>query len=554
AGTVPLAAEGARCGREPAGPDDMAYIYFTSGSTGAPKGIAGRHRGVHHFVLWEAGKLELGAGVRVSQLTTPSFDAFLRDVFVPLSVAGTVCAPPSREVVMDARRLVDWVHEARVEVLHCVPSLFRTVVNEATDPALFPALRWVLLAGEPLLPADVKRWSSVFGERIRLGNLYGPSETTMVKFFYPVTPADGDRRFVPVGRPIEGAAAVVVDTRGRACAPGTIGEILIRTPYRSLGYYRRPDLTAEVFVPNPLGSDPADLVYRTGDFGRVLEGGDFEFLGRRDAQVKIRGVRVEVQEVESLLRSHPEVGDVAVVDRDDGEGNKILCAYVVSPGEVEPLRDFVAARLPETMVPSVFMAVAELPRTLNGKVDRKALPAPGELRRGERLLPRTPVEEALAGIWREVLGSGEVDVRDHFFRVGGHSLMATRVMARVRDVFGVEMPLREFFDAPTLEGLAGRVERLRGEAAGDGIPPVSPVSRAGPLPLSFAQERLWLVAQMQGDGNAYNTPTSLRLRGVLDWVALERAVGEIARRHETLRTRFEVVDGLPAQVVDPWIP
>jgi amino acid adenylation domain-containing protein len=453
-------------------PDDMCYVYFTSGSTGRPKGIAGRLKGLDHFIRWESKTFGVGAGTRVSQLTSPSFDAYLRDVFTPLCAGGTVCAPPSRETVFDAALLVAWLTEQRVEIVHCVPSLFRSLLNQPLAPTDFPALKYVLMAGEPLLPSDVKRWTDVFGDRVRLVNFYGPTETTMIKFCYFVQPADKERRTIPIGQPIEGARALVLDAQRQACPPGAVGEIYIRTPYRTLGYYKQPELTAEVFVPNPFNDDPSDLVYRTGDLGRILDDGNFEFLGRQDQQVKVRGVRIELREIEDLLRGHAGVRDVAVVDLEDSGGNKYLCAYVVTGdgADAATLKEFLAASLPDYVLPSAFVVLAELPRTISGKVDRRALPRPADehaRRGGEYVAPRTPVEEELAAIWCQVLNVERVSVEHNFFELGGHSLLATQLLARVRAAMQVELPLRALFAAPTVAGLASAVMALRAEQSGD---------------------------------------------------------------------------------------
>ena len=460
--------EGADGSRPPSvlGPDDPCYIYFTSGSTGRPKGIAGRYKAIGHFIGWEIELLGLGRGARVSQLTTPVFDAFLRDVFTPLCCGGAVCIPPRRETVLDTRRLVEWIDEAGVQVVHCVPSLFRALVNQEPEPGRFAALQAVLMAGEPLLPADVAKWRRIFGDRIRLINLYGPSETTMTKLFYSVRPGDEERRNIPIGKPMEGVRVVLVDERGKLCPAGTVGEIYIRTPYRSLGYYGRPEQTGQVFVPNPFGKDPEDIVYKTGDFGRMLEDGNLEFLGRRDHQVKIRGVRVELAEVQSVLRERDGIRDVAVIDREDGEGGKILCAYYVAEAEISPseLREHCAGRLPEAMVPSTFLRLDELPRTLTGKIDRAALPAPGEAReRAPRVPPRNPLERQLVQIWEEVLNVRPIGVTESFFDLGGHSLLAVRLLARIQRVLGPSLPLATLLQAKTIEQLAAVLHEESGK-------------------------------------------------------------------------------------------
>jgi len=443
----------------PSQPDDMCYVYFTSGSTGRPKGIAGRLKAIDHFIRWEIKTFDVDEKARVSQLTGPAFDAFLRDVFVPLCAGGTVCLPDDRETILDARRLIEWIDRSRINLVHCVPSVFRALLNEELDPTYFSSLNYILMAGEPLLPVDVEKWMAVYGERVQLVNLYGPSETTMVKFCYFVKPADRHQRFISIGQPIEGARALVIDEQGDICPPGVVGEIYIRTPFRALGYYNRPELTAEVFIQNPFSEIPDDLVYKTGDLARILEDGNFEFLGRKDSQVKIRGVRVELTEIENLLRSHPSVKNVAVVDRDDMSGNKFLCAYLVLREDVEShtLKDYLSQSLPEYMLPTSFVRMDALPLNVNGKVDRRALLAFSQAsarQEKEFVAPRTPIEEVLAGIWRQVLGVERVSVHDNFFELGGHSLLATQLFSRIRAELGIEAPLRTLFEFPTIARLA----------------------------------------------------------------------------------------------------
>src|SRR5688572_9285823 len=340
----------------PSDPDAPCSIYFTSGSTGKPKAILGRLKGIDHFIRWEIGAVGAGPGTRVSQLASPSFDGFLKDVFVPLCSGGVVCAPESRDIILDAWTLADWLDVEQLEVLHCVPSVFRALLNEGLNNRYFEAMKCVVMTGEPLYPADVKRWRDIFGDRIRLFNIYGTTETTLSHFAYEIKPEDVERPSIPVGKPIDGSPTLVVDSRGELCGLGAVGEIYIRTPYRSHGYYGAPELTREVFIQNPFSDDPNDLVHKTGDYGRILKGGDLEHLGRQDQQVQVRGVRVELGEIENLLRAHDAVADVAVIDRDDTEGNKFLVAFVTMTNGTgtDPLRQYLAERLPPTMLPSAF--------------------------------------------------------------------------------------------------------------------------------------------------------------------------------------------------------
>nr|QEO74556.1 AMP-dependent synthetase and ligase [uncultured bacterium] len=537
-------------------PEAPCSVYFTSGSTGKPKAILGRLKGIDHFMRWEIEAVGAGPGTRVTQLASPSFDGFLKDAFVPLCSGGTVCAPESRDIILDAWSLADWLDVEQVEVLHCVPSVFRALTNEKLNSRYFESMKSAVLTGEPLYPSDVKRWMDIFGTRVRLWNIYGTTETSMSKFAHEITPADLERPSIPVGRPIKGAAVMVINSRGQLCREEAVGEVHIRTPYRSHGYYGEPGLTEEVFIPNPFGDDPADLLHKTGDFGRLLKSGELELLGRRDQQVKVRGVRVELGEVENLLRAHEAVADVAVVDRDDAEGTKFLVAYVtMSNGtRAEELRPYLAERLPEPMMPSAFVELPHLPRTLNGKIDRKALPAL-ELLQAERemseMVPRSPIEEIVSGIWCEVLRLPAVGLRSNFFNLGGHSLLATQVILRVRNMLQVELPVRSMFESPTVEQLSLLIQEQIGEGRQNALAPIAPVPRDGELPLSFAQRRMWLIEQMGRGTTTFHIPLRVRLEGALNVAALEQTFGEIVRRHEILRTVFTDVTGEPVQTIRP---
>ena len=390
----------------PIDPDAIRYIYYTSGSTGQPKGIAGRLAGLSHFIQWEIETFNIDDGWRVSQFISPTFDAYFRDVLVPLCAGGTVCIPPDSPGNLKTDVLIDWIDRGRIDLIHCVPSLLQAVLGGNLDSEKFKSLKHILLSGEMLHVSEVKRWMEVFGDRIALVNLYGSTETTMVKFFHIVQQTDLSRGFIPIGKPMKGARALVLDERQRVCPPGVAGEIYIRTPFRTLGYYKNPDATKEVFVQNPFNDHPDDLIYRTGDLGLILNDGNFRFLGRKDNQVKIRGIRVELGEIENHLLNHPLVGAAVVLAREDVPGDVRLAAYIVAKQGAAPsikdLRDWLKQGLPEYMVPSAFVVLDSLPLTPNGKVDRQALPAPSQNRpelEESFVAPRTPVEEVLGGIW-----------------------------------------------------------------------------------------------------------------------------------------------------------
>lgn len=455
-------------------PDAPCYVFFSSGTSGRPKGIIGRLKAIDHFIRWEIRALGIGRGVRVSQLTSPGFDAILRDIFVPLCTGGTVCAPARREDLLDAAALASWLETERINLLHCVPSLFFGLLNEPMAATRLPSLNHILLAGEVVPPRAVDRWFGMFGERIKLVNLYGPSETTMIKFAHLIRDEDRRRASIPIGTPINGAEALILDSAGRPCEAGAVGEIHIRTPYRSLGYLNRPELTSAAFIRDPDGTTDDDLLYKTGDLGRQLPGGLYEFHGRKDDQVKIRGVRIELAEIEETLRCHPSVRDAGVTVVPDGNGSTRVDAWVTARGDVEPhaVRAFVAQTLPDEIVPSMIAVMESLPRTASGKLDRAALsmlaraasasvdPESG----ADDGTPRSDTERRVAAIWSAVLGRAEIGVHDNFYSVGGHSLMVMSMMSRARREFQLALQLRHFFAGPSIAAFAHQIDALRDEA------------------------------------------------------------------------------------------
>jgi amino acid adenylation domain-containing protein len=539
----------------PSDPDAPCSIYFTSGSTGKPKAILGRLKGIDHYMRWEIGTVGAGPGTRVSQLASPAFDGFLKDAFVPLCSAGVVCAPESRDVILNAAQLADWLDIEQIEVLHCVPSVFRALLNEGLNDRYFASMKCVVLAGEALYPSDVRRWIDVFGERIKLLNVYGPTETTVLKVAYEVKSEDVERPSIPIGKPIKGSAVLLINSRGQVCRGEAVGEIHIRTPYRSHGYYAAPELTREVFIQNPFSDDPSDILYKTGDYGRLLEDGNLEFLGRRDQQVQIRGVRVELGELENLLRGHASVADVAVVDRDDSEGNKFLVAYVTMNNGAgsAPLRQYLAERLPESMLPSAFVELDQLPRTLNGKIDRKTLRSLDlkQVEPEDEGGSLTPIEEIVAGIWCEVLRLPSVTRNGNFFNLGGHSLLVTQVLARVREYLGVELAIRSLFETPALGQFAAAIQEQINAGQQSALPPITRASRDAELPLSFSQQRMWFFEQLSSGTSAFNIALGVRLSGPLNVRALEQTFSEIIRRHEILRTVFAAVNAEAVQIIQP---
>lgn len=443
-------------------PDDPCYVFFTSGTTGRPRGIVGRTGSVPPYLHWEGELVSAGPGYRVAQLHSPGFDAVLRDILLPLTTGGTLCLPDT-EILTDPSALCRWIDSSRVNLVHCVPTLFRGFLSAAeASGTRFTSLRHVALSGERLHPSDVARWADLVGATgPALINLYGPSETTMTKTYHLVTPADADRETVPVGLPIPGTEVLLLDEYGEECPLGEVGEIHLRTRHGTLGYLNDPDATAISFG-RVAGGGPGEVVYRTGDFGFLLPDGELEFLGRSDHQVKVGGVRVEIEGVEALLREVPGVDDAAVTVTDENMGPPRLRAFLQTERliDVSLLPDRLAHHLPGNAIPDAFVLLDRLPRTISGKVDRQALPLDitAVAVTATPTDPGTPLERVLAAVWAEILPLAGTDVRRSFFDAGGSSLLVLELLTRIRQRTGAEVPLASFLVEPTIEAAARLVE------------------------------------------------------------------------------------------------
>ncbi|HEV2150668.1 MAG TPA: amino acid adenylation domain-containing protein, partial [Longimicrobiaceae bacterium] len=528
-------------------PENLAYVVYTSGSTGRPKGVMVTHRSVVNLAaaLREAvyGRRGADAAPRVSMNGPLTFDTSVKQWVQLLS--GAALYPVPDEVRYDGGTMGEWLRESRVEVLDCTPAQLRVLIADGLLEQAGAAPTDVLVAGEAIDPATWRRLGEDAGRRYY--NLYGPTECTVDAVLSPV---EASRPVPVIGRPIGNVRAYVLDAGLDPVPVGVPGELYVGGEGVARGYLGRADLTAAAFLPDPFGGRSGARLYGTGDRVRWLPSGELEYLGRTDFQVKVRGFRIEPGEVEAALQAHPSVREAVVVVREDTPGEKRLAAYVVG-GDVAAaaLRAHLGARLPEYMVPSDFVVLESLPLTPNGKVDRRALPAPEAASGDAFVAPRTPTEEIVSGIWAEVLGAARVGAADDFFALGGHSLLVARVVSRVRRSLGVELPLRAVFDASTVAGLAARIDALLREEREGPVPPLAPVRRDLPLPLSFAQQRLWLIHQLDPASPAYNIGYPLLVRGRLDVGALRRALSGVVRRHETLRTRFAEEGGTPVQVV-----
>ena len=534
---------------------NLAHIIYTSGSTGRPKAVATVHSAVVNRLEAEREISGVSEQEVCCQKTSIGFVDAVAETWGPL-LSGRLLIVASETEARNPRELLSLISRESVTRLVTVPSLAWSMVESPGAGEELKSLRSWTLSGEAL-PGDLLRRLRQSVPECRLINLYGSSEVAADATCY--VDADGvERMTAPIGRPIANTQSYVLDRSLKPVPLGVVGELYIGGEGLARGYLGQGGLTAERFVANPYGGEGSRL-YRTGDRGRLLADGNLEFIGRADGQVKIRGVRIELGEIEATLLEHPEVHQAVVAAREDDSGEKRLVAYCVAvegrAPEAEELRRHLVKRLPQSMAPAAFVFLAELPLNPNGKVDRKALPAPDLSGRLEQQYagPRTPTEEVLAQIWAEVLGLERVGVEDNFFVLGGHSLMATQVVARVRESLGVEVPVRALFEASvTVRELAEEVERARRDQQGLQAPPLAPRPRQGPLPLSLAQERLWFLEQLEPLGSTYNEIMALELEGELDQAALERSFAELVRRHESLRTRIETnSDGEGRQIIDP---
>ena len=540
----------------PVSPADPVYVLYTSGTTGLPKGVLIEHQQLVQYVRAVADQLDLDARGNYAMLQPLTVDSCQTMIFPSLGRGGTLHLI-SEERALDATKLTEYFGRHHIDYLKIAPSHLAALLNQLPSAALLPG-RALIIGGEASHWDFIDRlWS--LAPRCAVWNHYGPTETTVGVSVCRLDPADSRVAMtVPIGRPLANVRYYVLDQNLRPVPFGLPGELCIGGEQVARGYLDRPESTVEKFLPDPFSEKPNARLYRSGDQVRYLIDGKVEFLGRKDQQIKIRGFRIEMGEIEAVLRDAKGVREVAVSVRDAAAGGRRLVAFVVPDGSAvlddRGLKASLATRLPDYMVPSQFILLPNLPLTPHGKVDRKALEEmdTAELAvESAYVAPRNSFEELITEVWCEVLKLEQVGMHDNFFELGGHSLLAAQVLARLTRLLNVELPLRGFFETPTVSALAEEARKRLGAGEAREATPIALVPRDRDLPLSFAQERLWFLDRLLLDKTAYNVPTAWRLQGPLDAQALQRSVDELVARHETLRTRFTVREGEPVQVIDP---
>ncbi len=528
-------------------PENLAYVIYTSGSTGTPKGVLIQHQGVCNLAQAQMKLFDVQPHSRVLQFASFSFDASVWEIVMALC-SGASLYLGTQDSLRPGADLIQLLREQSITHATLPPTALAALPTEE-----LPNLQTLIVAGEACNPKLIAQWS----KGRHFFNAYGPTESTVCATIAECTASDTQPS---IGRPIANTQIYILDQNLQPLPIGTPGELYIGGDGLARGYLNRPELSQEKFIPNPFNNSK---LYKTGDLATFLPDGNIEFLGRVDNQVKIRGFRIELDEIEKLLIQHPNVNQSVVIAREYSPGDRRLVAYIVlnqKPDAIaSKLKQFLQEKLPNYMVPGVFVILDSLPLTPNGKVDRRNLPAPDRLRPNLEetfVAPRNPIEAKLAAIWAELLGFEQIGVHDNFFNLGGHSLIAAQILSRVREGFPVELSFHQIFANPTVARLAGQIEQhsnLHHHQQWQ-RPAIQPTPRSGKLPVSFAQERVYFIQEVAPEGSAYQAQATLRLTGQLDLAVLQQCLNEIVRRHEIFRTTFPAVDGRLFQVIHPPSP
>jgi len=535
--------------------DDSLYIYFTSGSTGTPKGIVGSNKSLLQFIKWEIDAFGITKDCRVSQFISPYFDAFLRDVFVPLLTGGTICIPPDAGDFFTDRKMIPWIDERRVTMIHCVPSLFRIINQPSLAVDSFKHLRYILLSGEKIIPSELAPWYKLFGSRIRLVNLYGATETTMIRCFHIIQPEDVRLEKIPIGLPIADTRILIAKEDLTPCEPMVPGEVYIISPYVSKGYLNAPGQTHEKFLRFRQHAATGEIAFKTGDMARMRADGQIVLLGRKDRQVKIRGIRVELDEIENVIVQSTLVSNAVVLKSEDAKGNDLLAAFVVLPSgaaekaaAIHRIELYLKDHLPTHMIPSNIIGVDAYPLLTNGKINYKKLLSFLEIT--EIVAPVNEIEARVLAIWQRILGSGTLSTETSFLKAGGNSLTLMSLGGKIYEEFHVRMPLRELFVNHTIKKQAEYIQRT----AKDNRLVIPRAVIQKEYRLSSAQQRMYYNFELHREGTAFNLPMAFSIKGNVDRARIERTIRLLIKRHESLRTSFRINNGKLTQQVENEAP
>ncbi|MEM8531994.1 MAG: amino acid adenylation domain-containing protein, partial [Chloroflexota bacterium] len=534
-------------------PEQLAYVIYTSGSTGTPKGVGVSHANLLNLIAWHQRAYQVSAQDRATLVAGLGFDATVWEVW-PYLLAGARVALPDETSRFNSDTLLDWLAAEQSTITFLPTPLAEAALSQQKWPTDL-VLRSMLVGGDQL-----HHWPDS-ATPFEVINNYGPTENTVVTTWTPLNGYFSQMTLPPIGRPVDNVEVYILDRIGQPTSIGIPGELYVGGSSLSRGYWQRPDVTAAAFVPDSLSGKVGARLYRTGDLVRYRTDGQIEFLGRADHQIKLRGYRIELGEIEAALQQHPALQETVVALREDGPNGAWLIGYVVPHSHsdapsIANIRTFLSAHLPEYMIPAAIVTMEHIPLTPNGKPDRNALPAPRVADIGvstEYIAPRTELETDLAEIWQDILSVPQVGIMDDFFVLGGHSLLATQVVNSIRQKWNIELSVRVLFEQPTIAGLAPLIEHAQ-QLSSDILPPLIPISRTEPLPLSFAQQRLWFIAQLELGTAAYHTFVGLDIRGTLNHAALTTSLDMLVQRHESLRTTFTVDNGQPWQIVQSAMP
>ncbi|MBB5635109.1 amino acid adenylation domain-containing protein [Pedobacter cryoconitis] len=548
--------------------NDSLYVYFTSGSTGVPKGIVGKNASLVHYLKWQIKEFNIDDSFRFSQLITPYFDAFLRDVFVPVFVNGCICIPELTPAIWSPENIISWLQDSEINFVHCVPSVFKALNQKDQLKAdNFPALKFVLLSGERIYPAELKDWYSILGERIQLVNLYGTTETTLISSFYRIKKEDVSKSRIPIGKPIDDTLIYVADKNLVACNKLVVGDVYIISDFISKGYLKDDLLNEEKFIAIEPVTKDRRTAFKTGDKARVLLSGEVELLGREDRQIKLRGIRIELDEIENVISEFPMVNKALVIVQNNNEiytaesgdlqGECFLTVFLErAPGvtldvktlEVE-VKKLISLKLPSALIPSNIIELDAFPLNSNGKLDYKHLQGLLSNQR-EILIPDGPVEEKLLEIWQEMFLDKTISTDDSFLKIGGNSLSLMRLTSKIYTAFNVRFPLHVLFNTLTIKAQANFINK----SAGDDAYKIRKAEPKALYALSSSQSRLYFQYEMDRASLAYHLPLAWTLKQAISYERIESIFSALVDRHESLRTRFVNTDGMVRQKIEDHFP